>query len=176
LYALRLVIFPLPVILNRFDADLFVRIFGIFFLAHVWLWIEHHDHQASVQSRNAFYCPVIDALLCEQVQFLAPKLRVRDFTSLEHAGHFDLVPLFHELLGFLDLKRKIVFSDPRTDLYTLYLGLLALLILPLLALQVFILAIIDDLGNRRIGRRGDENEVEAFVFGNLQRLAALKDA
>ncbi len=46
----RRVILPVPVILNRLTAVLFVLIFGIFLLTNPRLRKEHHDHHAPVQS------------------------------------------------------------------------------------------------------------------------------
>jgi len=146
---LRLVILPVPVILNRFDADLFVRIFGIFLLAGLRLRVEHHDHQAPIQSGNPFDGAVVDTHFREHVQFLASKLRVRHFARLEHAGHLDLVALFEESDRLLDLERKIVFSDPRTDLYTFYFELFALLVLAALTFQVLVPSVVDDSTNGR---------------------------
>ena len=69
-----------------------------------------------------------------------------------------------------------MFSNSRTDLYTLYLLLFALLIFPLLAFQVFVLSVVDNLAYGWLGSRRNKHEVEPLVSSHLESLAALHDS
>lgn len=153
MYAFVRVIFPVPVILNRLTVVLFVRIFGIFLLREAWLRVHHHNHQATVQSRYPLDHAKFTNLLRKHVELSPTEFGVGDFAGLEHAGHFDLMPLFKKLNSFLDVKGEIVFCDARTDLYTFNFLLLALLILSLLAFEVLVLPEVDDSADRRLGGR-----------------------
>src|SRR5689334_15540868 len=95
--------------------------------------------------------------------------------SLEHAGHFDLVPFFQESDRVPDQEAKIVLCDARTDLYTLNFLLLALLILSELALQILVLAVVDDLDHWRLGGWRDHHQIEPFISRDVQGLATLHD-
>ena len=101
---------------------------------------------------------------------------MRELTLPEHAGHLHLIPLFQKLHGVPDEVAQIVFCDARRDLYTLYFLLRLLLILPRLGFQVLVLPEVDDLGDRRRARRGDEDEVETRILGGVQGLAARENA
>jgi len=104
----RRVIFPVPVILNRLTAVLFVLIFGIFLLAGVRLRHEHHYHEAPIQGWRPLNGSVLDDMLREGVELFLAQLRVRDLTSLEHARHFDLMPFAKEFDRLADVGLQIV--------------------------------------------------------------------
>ena len=174
----RRVIFPVPVTLNRLTAVLFVFSLTFFaiFLLQSRLWRKHHDHQAPIQCRSSFHGRHIDTFLGKHVEFFASQFGVRDFSRFKHTGDFHLMSFFQKSLALLNLEREVVLSDSRTDLYTLYFRLFALFILALLAFQILVLAVIDDSGNGWNGGSGDEDEVEPFIFRDLQRLSALHDS
>ncbi len=99
-----------------------------------------------------------------------------NFPGLELTGYFDLVPFLQEVNRFLQVERDIVFLNPRTDLYTLYFLLFALVLLLLLLGRVLIPAVIDDFSNRRGRRRRDKYKIESLFFGHRERLTALDNA
>lgn len=177
LCVLRRVIFPVPVILNRFAAVLLVLIFGIaLLLRRGRLWNQDHDHHASIQRRDPLNGPEIRHRFRELFQLLPAQLGVRDLARLEHAGDLDLVALAEELPRLDDAGLQVVLRNSRTDLYTLNFLLLALLVLALLPFQVLMLAIVDDLAHRRLGRRRNHDEVKPLLAGDAQSLPALENA
>lgn len=66
--------------------------------------------------------------------------------------------------------------DARAYLYTLYILLFLLPVPLLLAHFVLVFAMVDDPDDRRLSGGGDHHQVEALLFGNVQRLAGLKDS
>ena len=94
-----------------------------------------------------------------------------DLTSLKLAGDLHLVSVFDEPDRVLHKEAKIVFSNTRTDFYTLYFGLLALLILTKLAFRVLVTAVVDNFANGRVGGRRHDDEVEA-LFPRLSKSCA----
>lgn len=114
--------------------------------------------------------------LKELCQTLLTQLRVRDFTSPEHARDFDLVAFLEEPEGFAHVGFKIVLRNSRANLYTLNFLLFALLVLAELALVVFVLSVIDDTADRRLGGRAHHNQIEASFSSTVQSVAALHNA
>lgn len=176
LWDLRRVIFPEPVILNRFAAVLFVFSFGIFLGSRIGLGIQHHDHLPSVQRGRAFHDGDVGYLATEVIQFFAAKLRVRNLASLEHADHADLVALFQELDGVPNEVLEVVLRNSRANLYTLNFLLFFLRLLILLLRQVLIAPKINDLADRRLGGGGDHDKVESLFSGDVESLAALQNS
>ena len=173
----RRVIFPVPVILNRLAAVLFVFSFGILLLSYgVWAWDQNHDHQLAVQSGRSLDSRVIRDCSGHALQLLSADFGVRDFTRSKLASDFDLVPLSEELNRVLQEKRYIMLRDARTDLYTLYLGLFFLGLPRLLARQVLVLAVIQDLTDGWLGTGRDHHEVKALLLRMGQSLPALQNA
>jgi len=172
----RRVIFPVPVILNRFAAVLLVLIFGMLLSADIGLRQQDHDHELSVQDRYPLRRREIFDLVQELVELLPSEFRVGDFASLKLAGDLNLVPFLEEPNGIPDKKRHVVIRDSRADLYTFKLLLFALLILAELALKVLKLSVVDDLANGRLGSGGNNHEVQPFVPCDLERLPALHDS
>lgn len=82
---------------------------------------------------------------------------MRELTLPEHTGHTNLAALIQKLQCVPNEMREIVLCDARRYLYTLYLLLRLLLILARLGFEVFVLAKIDDLGDRGLARRSDQN-------------------
>lgn len=118
LWLLRRVIFPVPVILNLFAADLFVLIFGIFFL-HSRLWHQHHDHLAPVQIGRSFDLSDLANQFGKMLKAGFAVLGVSEFALPKHAGHFDFVAVLEKLDCVSRQVTHIVFCDTRTYLYTL---------------------------------------------------------
>jgi hypothetical protein len=175
LWLARRVIFPVPVILNRFTAVLFVLIFGIFLLGS-WLRDEHHDHHSAIKGRRTFdRCKVHDRLR-KLVQLLSAQFGVRDLASLEDARDFDLVALFQEASSLSHTRQQVMLGDTRTDLYTLNFLLLALLVLTQLPFEVFVLTVVDNLAHGGLGGRRDHHQIEPLLSGGTQGLTALHDA
>lgn len=170
----RRTILPVPVILNRLAAVLLVLIFGILLGSSVRFGHEHHDHELSVQRRNSFDHGHLARLCRKEVQLLPAQLGVRDLSRLEYTAYFDLVTLAQEANRVLDQKGKVVFCDPRTDLYTLNLLTLAFLIAVLLLGQVFELAVVDDLADRRLGGRRYHYKVKSPFPCQVEGLPTLK--
>lgn len=173
----RRVIFPVPVILNRFTAVLLVFSFGILLLApSIRLGHQYHDHQFAIESGSTLhYCKVLH-VIGKGFQFSTAELGVSNLTSLEHTGDLNLMTLIKELYSLVHLSRKIVFRNSRTDLYTLYVKLFAFLVLAQLAFEVLVLPVVDDLADGGSGGVGNHNEVEPIVFGHRQRLPTLHDS
>ncbi len=76
----------------------------------------------------------------------------------------------------LDEKGEVVLRNSRTDLYTLYFLLLALLILALLPFQILVPTVVDDLDDRRLRGGGNHDEVQTLISCLVQRLSTLHDA
>lgn len=101
---------------------------------------------------------------------------MRNFARLEHAGHFDLVAFLQKLQSLPDSDVQVVLSNARTDLYTLYFLLLALLVLSLLPFEVFQLAVVGNANHRGLGAGVDHDEVQPFIARLIKSLSALHDA
>jgi len=172
----RRVIFPVPVILNRLTAVLFVLIFGIFLLCGVRFWGEHHYHKAPIQGWRPLHRSKFDNRFREQVKLLLAQFRVRDLARFEHARHLDFAAFFQESDCLGNVGLQIVLGNTRTDLYTLNFLLFALFIFALLALQVLVLSVVDDSTDRGLGCGTDHDEIKALFFGEGESLTALHDS
>lgn len=69
-----------------------------------------------------------------------------------------------ELERLLNRDLYIMVGDARTDLYTLYVLLLALLVLILLFRHVLMLAKIDNAAHWRLGVGSNHNQVKSFFL------------
>lgn len=92
LFALfRRVIFPVPVILNRFAAVLFVLIFGIFFRLCLRSWVQKHDHLSSFKRRSSLDNPDLGQVIRKLLHLHFPKVCVWQFPWAEHTDDPDFV-------------------------------------------------------------------------------------
>ena len=178
LWVFRRVIFPVPVILNRFAAVLFVLIFGIFLLLSSGRWLseQNHGHHSSFHLRSAFDDRDICHKFSEPVQLLPPEFRVSDLTGPEHTRHFNFVALSNELPCFSDTSLDVVFRNTRTNLYTLYFLLGLLFVISQFRFQVFMLAVVDDSTYRWVSIWGNHHKVKALFSGQCERGSTLHDA
>jgi hypothetical protein len=101
---------------------------------------------------------------------------VSDLTSFKHARDFHLPALFQELDGFADVSLNIVFSDTRTNLYTLYILLLALLIAALLPFQILMLTVVNNSADWGLGGWADHHKIQTFILRHRKSHPALQNS
>ena len=91
---------------------------------------------------------------------------------LQPDRHLDLVAFGQELLDFFQLDFDIVFADYRRefDLLDQDLALMALGLVGLLLQGIEKLAVIQDPADRRLGFRGDLDQVQFLFSGDFQGL------
>lgn len=85
------------------------------------------------------------------------EFRVSDLASSEEEADLHLVALVKKLASSLQLYFEIVVADLKPQAYLLHLGLLLILLAfgKLFRLLVAVLAVVEDLYDRRLGSRGD---------------------
>ena len=189
---------PVPVILNRFLAPLWVFIFGglvvalltgsvSFLLAfpfpvrHTHLGLERsheHDHGPALHPWRLLDRAVRTELISELIEQGFTQIRVGHLAAAEAHRHLDLVALLEELEDLLHLRVIVVVVDVRT-----HLDLLDLLRLLRLACEVRLLlrlvlelADIEELGDGRIGVGRDLNQVQTMLGRLLDRFARVHHA
>src|SRR5690554_94974 len=131
-----------------------------------------HQHGPALHRRTLFDKSDVVQLTDNPVHLLARDLGVRNLTAPEPDSHLDLVAILQPAASVADLEREVVIGGlrPEADLLDLDLLLLAARLTLLLRLLILELAEVHDLADRRIGIRGDLNQVEASLFGAAQRL------
>lgn len=167
---LRLVILPVPVILNRFAAVLFVLIFGMAFLG-TWFREQDHYHLLPFENRWPFDDCRFAECFCESIHLVQADLGVGNFPGSKLACHAYLVPFSEELPRIFEQGLHVIFRNTRTHLYTLYILSFALSFLLALLGLVFMLAVVNDFGDWWVRSCGDHDEVEPLLFGHGKRLS-----
>ena len=132
--ARRLLIFPVPVRLNRLAAPLFVLIFGISLSIPCLLMVDgrhHHDHGASFHLGRRFDRRVTYKELHQFLQDHLPPVGMNDLPPPKPDRHLDFVAFLKEPPGMLGLGLEVVVIGFGTDLklldlddFLFFLGLL----------------------------------------------------
>ena len=139
---------------------------------------EHHDHVAAVLLGGRLDGAELDDVLGEALQQAEAQLRARLLASAEHDRHLDLVaaleePLDVALLGAVvvrvDLRAELDLLDDRVDLVLARFASLQ-------CRFVLELAEVHELGDGRLGHRGNLDEVEVSLGGQTQRVFDAHDA
>ena len=102
-------------------------------------------------------------------------LRVLELAVAVLQEQLHLVAVVEEVLGAAHLDEEVVRVDARAELDLLHLAG-GLLVLVLLGLLVEVLAVLHEFAHRRDRRRGDLDEVDAFLAGELEGAGGRHDA
>lgn len=173
----RRVIFPDPVILNRFAAVLLVLIFGIFLsLAGSRLGAQDHRHEPSVEARGLVNLRNSRQNLRERDHLPLPNFGMRDLACTELAGYLNLVAFRKKLLRLSQEGVQVAPGRAGAHFDALHVLLDLLIFLRLLLGLVLVLAEIDDFADRRLGTRRHHHQVKSRFSRQVQRLTTLKDA
>ena len=139
----------------------------------------HEHHHAAAFGLGLL---VNDALarkrLGEAVMHIEAQIGVRHFAATEPDGYLELVALRQELGGLVDLGVEVVGVDVerQADLLDFHDFLVLLgFFFPFLHFKT-VLAVVQDLAHRRLGLRGDLDQVKVLVHGHAQRVARGHDA
>src|SRR5258708_31359767 len=128
----------------------------------------HHDHLAAFHARELLDLGDRVEIVLDPHQHVHAEILVRQLAAAEAHGDLHLIAFADETDHAAHLDVVIVLIDAGAQLDLLDLDdllLLARLVL-LFLLLVFVLAVIEDLADRRIGARRDLDEVEAGLIGH----------
>src|SRR6185503_10284917 len=135
-------------------------------------------HLVAFHPRHRFREGEIRHLSDQPLENPPPDLGMRHLAAAEEDRRLDLVAVLEEALDVLLLELVVVLVDLRAelDLFDLdHLLVLASLARALLLL-VLVLPEIHDAADRRVGRRGNLDQVEPLLLGDRQRLWRRHDA
>ena len=182
LFALILLIFPLPVRRKRFAAPRLVFIFGISMVLlgpvgpneQLLERRENHRHNPALKTRAGFDFPDFLEIFRDPKQYIASQLGVGHLPSPKHHGQLDFVALFQEPSSVAGLEVVIVVFDPGAKLHLFVLNVVLLFFRlsgrALLLVLVFPVVHELDHGWTSLGRHF--NQIEAPV---VRKLAGLFD-
>ncbi len=116
-------------------------------------------------------------ILLDPLGELMPKFLVRHLTPLELKLNAHLVTFRQEVFGVDNLDVVIVGIDADAELQFLHLATLVVLVsfLLVLFLKVFVLAVIDDFADGRLGVRSHLHQVQSTLASHADRLRRWQD-
>ena len=170
---------PLPVRRKRFFAALWVFVFGIRTLSSSYLT------GASIITMLRPSRLGIDSMVAELLELLGqaheqllPALRVHQLAAAEHDRHLHLVLVLQEAHHVALLGLVVVGVDlgPELDLLDVDRALVPARLLGLELELVAVLAEVHDPADRRVGLRGDLDQVEVLLGGVVEGHAQRLDA
>ncbi len=134
---------------------------------------EDHDHPPAFHFRLLVDAGNLLKLLNHPAQQVHSLVLVDDVAPLELDVRLDLVAVFQEFAGVIDLEVEVVLLGPGPEAELLHLHGLRLLPAPLLLLLllVAVLAVVEDLADGRVGVRRNLHEIEFVVAGAVEGLA-----
>ena len=180
LFALILLIFPLPVRRKRFAAPRLVFIFGISMVLlgpvgpneQLLERRENHRHNPALKTRAGFDFPDFLEIFRDPKQYIASQLGVGHLPSPKHHGQLDFVALFQEPSSVAGLEVVIVVFDPGAKLHLFDLNVV-LLLLRLFSSPlrlVLELPVVHEFDHGRTSLRRHLHEIQASVIGEVASL------
>lgn len=125
------------------------------------LWGQNHNHVSPFQPGSLLDHHKILDPLSEAVEHFFPEFWMSDFSATEEDGNFDLVPFLQKAFNVTKLELEVVVL--RAGSYFNFLDMDDGLVFPRLldpfALLVFVLPIIHDPADRRLGIRSHLHKV-----------------
>jgi hypothetical protein len=127
-------------------------------------------HLLALEQRRPLDDPVILDLLGEPRQQVPPDLRVGQLATPESHRDLDPVSVLEELDRSMDLRGEVADADLRrqSDLLEGHRPLPSLGLLLALRDLVLVLAEVEKSGDRRLGHRGDLDEVQPSLLRHLE--------
>src|SRR5262249_4056737 len=133
---------------------------------------EQHGDLPGFEARLGFQVGDGRGILLDPVEQLGTELLVRHLAASEAQGHLDLVALLEEAADRAHLHVVVVRVDvrPHLDLLDLDGALLLARLGGLLLRLILVLAVVEDLANRRLGVGRDLDEIEARLYRTREPL------
>src|SRR3990172_7805236 len=129
-----------------------------------------HDHVPAFEQRRALHRAHVAHRLGQALQEPVAGLRIRHLAASEPHRYAHLVPLAEEIVHVFHFRLEVVLADLRREAHPFQVAAAVMRPAAPLTLLVLVLAVIHDPAHRRLGRRGDLDQVENRLLRPLQRV------